>query len=115
MDSRTSTRRWPRAGDQVRFFLRIDHLVRRNRRHFVRKLLRSIVSYQRWGIARAVARHKGVRVYFKGGWRNDLSHQIALVEKGRRRVAIAVLTSGNPSQIYAQQTIEGIARRALRF
>jgi hypothetical protein len=103
------------AGDQVRFFLRIDHLVRRNRRHFVRKLLRSIVSYQRWGIPRALARHRGVRVYFKGGWRNDLSHQIALVQKGRRRVAIAILTAGNPSQVYAQQTIEGITRRALRF
>jgi hypothetical protein len=100
------------AADQARFFLSIDKLVPAAHRRYARKLLSSIVTSQRWGIARA-ARRERVKVFFKGGWRNGLTHQVALLERGGRRLALAVLTSGSPSMAYAQETIERIASRVL--
>ena len=81
-------------------------------RRYARKLLSSIVTSQRWGIARA-ARREHVKVFFKGGWRNGITHQVALLERGGRRLALAVLTSGSPSIAYAEETIERIASRVL--
>jgi hypothetical protein len=101
------------AADQSRLFLTIDQLVPRSHRRYARKLLSSIVSWQRWGIARA-ARRRHMRVFFKGGWRTGIDHQVALVERGRQRLALAVLTSGSPSAAYGQETIERIALRVLR-
>ena len=72
-------------------------------------LLSSVVSYQRWGIAPAAERHH-LTPYFKGGWRKGIAHQVALLRRGRRRIAIAVLTNG-PTQAYGRATIEGIAER----
>jgi hypothetical protein len=93
-------------------FLRIDRLVPPAHRHYARKLLSSIVPEQRWGIARA-ARREHVKIFFKGGWRNGITHQVALLERRRQRVALAVLTSGSPSMGYATETIERIATRII--
>jgi hypothetical protein len=101
------------AADQSRLFLQIDRLVPRSHRRYARKLLSSIVSWQRWGIARA-ARRRHMKVFFKGGWRTGIDHQVALLERGRQRLALAVLTSGSPSAAYGQETIERIALRVLR-
>ena len=98
--------------DQVRLFARIDRLVPRAHRLYLRRLLRSVTSPQRWGIA-AVADHRGWRVLFKGGWRTALAHQAALVEHGGRRVAISVMTDHNPSEQYGIDTIRGIAQRLI--
>jgi hypothetical protein len=100
------------AADQARLFLRIDKLVPPAHRRYARKLLSSIASPQRWGIA-PVARRKGIKIFFKGGWRNRITHQVALLERGGRRVALAVLTSGSPSMAYGMETIERIAARVL--
>jgi hypothetical protein len=58
------------------------------------------------------------RIFFKGGWRPEtagwLVHQAALVERGTRRVSIAVLTDHDRSREYGRATIRGIAKRALR-
>ena len=104
---------WITAADQARLFLRIDRLVPRAHRRYARKLLSSVVSLQRWGIAR-VARRRHMKVFFKGGWRTGILHQAALLERGRGRLALVVLTSGSPSEAYARETMERIAVRVLR-
>jgi hypothetical protein len=100
------------SADQARLFLRIDKLVPAAHRRYARKLLSSIVTPQRWGIARA-ARWAHAKVFFKGGWRDGITHQVALLERGGRRIALAVLTSGSPSIAYGEETIERIASRVL--
>jgi hypothetical protein len=67
---------------------------------------------QRWGIA-PVARRERMKIFFKGGWRTGITHQVALLERRDRRLALAVLTSGSPSIAYGEETIERIARRIL--
>lgn len=82
------------AADQVRFFFAMES----------------------WGIP-AVARPRGWRTYFKGGWRGtgrgQLVHQVARLERRGARVAIAVMTDGDPSMDYGIGTIEGVTRRLL--
>jgi hypothetical protein len=103
------------ARDQTRFFLAIDRLVPRRHRAYALGLLERIVPRQRWGVARAAPR--GWRLFFKGGWgsgRGLVDHQVALLIRGKRRIAVAVLTHGNPDHAYATETLEGVFRRLLR-
>jgi hypothetical protein len=108
--------RWPdaeiTAADQARFFLRVDRLVPPAHRALALALLSGIIAPHRWGIAR-VAHRRGLKAYFKGGWRQGLEHQAALIEGRGRRVALVVLTAGSPSAQYGRATEAGIARRAL--
>jgi hypothetical protein len=99
------------AADQARFFYRIDNLVPSRHRGYARYLLSTIVPEQRWGIAR-VARRRGYKIFFKGGWRHGINHQVALLEKDGRRFSLAVMT--NQSGVTGQRTEEGIASRILR-
>jgi hypothetical protein len=99
------------AHDQARLFLRIDRLAPRRHRAYLRELLGSIVPSQRWGIA-PVASERGFHIMFKGGWRTGIFHQVALLERDGRRVALAVLTSGTDHG-YGRETQWGIAARVL--
>lgn len=105
------------AADQAKFFLRVDKLVPPRSRSYARRLLSSIVSYQRWGFSRYSLR-RGWRTFFKGGWRTTglgaLVHEAALFERGRRRFSLVVLTDGNPSHEYGTETLRGVAQRIFR-
>jgi hypothetical protein len=100
------------AADQARFFLRIDRLVPRRHRAYARALLSGIVGPQRWGIA-PVAAQRRFAAFFKAGWRKRLVHQAALLERDGRRIALAVLTSGEPTVADGRTTVAGIATRLL--
>ena len=105
------------AEDQARFFARIDELVPARDRSFARRQLSTIIPEHRWGIPASVP--QGSTVLFKGGWVPDDTgawrvHQIARVERGARRLSIAVMTDENPSQPYGEDTVRGIAARLLK-
>jgi hypothetical protein len=103
------------VADQTRFFLHIDrHLPTRHRRYAMR-LLGSVVPSQRWGIARV--RPPGWALYFKGGWGSGTGwadHQVALLRRGQRRLALAILITSSPSHAYGNETLRGVAKRLLR-
>jgi D-alanyl-D-alanine dipeptidase len=109
---------WGNAGfsaeDQARLFNRIDRLVPKASRPYARGLLSSIVSYQRWGFSR-YSQAAGFKTFFKGGWRGTgagrLVHEAALFERGDTRIAMAVLTDGNPSHEHGTATLRGVAQR----
>lgn len=103
------------VADQTRFLLHIDRYVPRRHRRYALRLLGSIVPSQRWGIARV--RPRGWALYFKGGWGSGTGwadHQVALLRRGRRRMAVAILITSSPSHAYGKQTLRGIAARLLR-
>ena len=103
------------ADDQSRYFLRLPELVVPRHRAYARKLLAGIVGEQRWGIAKA--RPRGWKLYFKGGWGSGtgaVSHQVALLERGRQRVSVAIMTTGSPDHPYSEQTLRGVSSRLLR-
>ena len=103
------------AADQSRFFLHIDRFVVKRHRATAMRLLSRIVPSQRWGVGQVKPR--GFNLYFKGGWGSGsgaADHQVALLRNGRYRVAVAVMTTGNPSHGYAKQTLRGVFRRLLR-
>ena len=99
------------AHDQARLFMRIDRLTPRRHRGYFRRLLASIAPSQRWGIAPVAAR-RGFHVLFKGGWRIGIFHQVALLEREGKRVALAVLTR-SVDHGYGRETQAGIAARLL--
>jgi hypothetical protein len=99
------------AADQVRLFLGIDRLVPERHRAYARQLLSSVIAPQRWGIV-PVAQARHFKVFFKSGWREDIEHQVALLERFGRRIALAVLTSGE-SAADGRATEAGVASRVL--
>jgi hypothetical protein len=102
--------------DQARYFFEMESLIPRQFRHLARRLLSHIAAYESWGIP-AVGRPRGWTVFFKGGWRGtgrgQLVHQIARLQKPGKRVAIAVMTDGDPSMGYGIETIQGVTARLL--
>ena len=103
------------ARGQSRFFRRIERLMPRRHREYGLRLLNRIVPSQRWGIP--PVKPAGWTIHFKGGWGDGsgvVTHQVALLKRGDRRVSLAILTTGNPSHPYGTETIRGIAKRLLR-
>jgi hypothetical protein len=82
---------------------------------YARRLLASIVRSQRWGIPKAAP--PGWEVFFKGGWGSGtgrVTHQVAFLEAGERRIAVAIFTENSPSHAYGTETVRGVAARLLR-
>jgi beta-lactamase class A len=101
--------------DQVRFMYRLQRYVPKRHRPYDRYLLSHVVRPQRWGVGRAVPR--GWKLFLKGGWGSGsgrVDHQVALLKRGRKRVALAIFTEFNPSHAYGKRTLRGVARRLLR-
>jgi hypothetical protein len=106
--SRTSPR------DQARFMYRLDSYIPKEHRPYARYLLSHIVRSQRWGIGRVAPR--GWSLFFKGGWGSGsgrVDHQVALLEHGRERVALAIFTQFDPDHSYGKRTLRGVAARLL--
>lgn len=100
------------ARDQARFFSRIDELLPRRHRRYALRLLRTIVSSQRWGVGKVP--HPGWRLHFKGGWGSGtglVDHQSALLTSGRAQVSLAITTRFNPDHGYGKETLRRVARR----
>jgi hypothetical protein len=105
------------AGGQARFLYTLEDYIPKRHRSYALRLMASIVASQRWGIPPTVP--KGWRVHFKGGWAPNEAgewkiNQVALLRRGDRRLALTVLTQGNPSASYGHATVRGIAHRLLR-
>jgi hypothetical protein len=102
------------AADQARFFRDMDHYLPQRFRAFARNLLETVVAAQSWGIP-AAARPLGWRVFFKVGGRSTgigrLIHQAARLEMDGERIGIAVLTDGDPSFTYGEDTVFGVGQR----
>jgi hypothetical protein len=105
------------AEDQARFMWRFDRLTPARNRSYARRLLASIVPWQRWGFSR-LSLAAGWKTFFKGGWRRTgrgrLVHEVALFERRKRRFSLAVLTDGNPSMGYGTATLRGVAARLFK-
>ena len=103
------------ATDQARWFLQLPQRVPGRHRAYAMDLLRTIIPEQRWGIAQV--RPRGWTLHFKGGWgagAGAVSHQVALLRRGRERVALAIMTDGSPTPEYGRETLRGVALRLLR-
>lgn len=102
------------AADQARFFYVQDELIPLRFLAYARWLLSGIEPDQSWGVP-AVARPR-FGVYFKGGWlpqSEGLVDQAARLERDGTRFSVAVMTTGDPSMDYGEQTIAGVAARLL--
>jgi hypothetical protein len=101
------------AADQARFFSLLQTLIPAQFYGYARGLLMGIEPSQSWGVP-AVARPRW-QVFFKGGWlpMERVFNQVARLERPGITFTIAVLTSGEPSMAYGEQTIEGVAGAVL--
>jgi hypothetical protein len=101
------------AADLARFFFHQDALIPPRFDGYARQLLSSIEPSQSWGVP-AVARPE-FAVYFKGGWlfEEGVVNQASRLERPHITFAVAVLSTGDPSLAYGQQTIAGVAARLL--
>jgi D-alanyl-D-alanine carboxypeptidase len=102
------------ARDQVRFFFRLDRYVPERHEGYARYLLAHIVESQRWGIGRVY--RPNWKFFFKGGWGSGtgwVNHQVAFLERGNLRIAIAIMTRDSPSHDYGSQTLREVAERLL--
>jgi hypothetical protein len=107
-ESRTSPR------DQVRFMDHLMSFIPRDHRPYAMYLLSHVIRSQRWGIGRVVP--CGWRLYLKGGWGSGsgrVDHQVALLRRGPRRIALALFTQFDPDHAYGKRTLQGLARLLL--
>ena len=105
------------TNDQALLMAHLSTAVYRRYYAYARSLLSSVVSWESWGIPQ-VARMRGWKVFFKGGWRGtdrgQLIHEVARLERRGQTIAICVMTDGDPSSAYGEETVLGIAQRLLR-
>ncbi len=101
------------AIDQARLFFMLDQLIPSRFYGYARYLMSTIEPSQSWGVP-PVARPRW-EVFFKTGAlpERGLFNEVARLQRGRRTFTVAVLTDGDPSMGYGEQTIEGVAAALL--
>jgi hypothetical protein len=102
------------AADQARFFYEQDSLIPAPFVAYARGLLSGISADQSWGIPAAA--RPAFEVFFKGGWLPETGwtvNQAARLERPGQTFALSVLTSGDPSMVYGEQTLQGATARLL--
>lgn len=101
------------AADQARFLFALPRLVPARFYGYATYLMSGIEPSQSWGIP-PVARPRW-QVLFKTGWlpEEGVFTEVARLERHGIAFSIAVLTAGEPSMAYGEQTIEGVAARLL--
>lgn len=100
--------------DQARFMFHLGAFIPGRHRRYARHLLSHVVPEQRWGIGRVAPR--GWHLFFKGGWGSGtglVDHQIVLLTRRHRRIAIAVFTRFQPDHDYGKKTLRGVFARLL--
>jgi hypothetical protein len=99
--------------DQARYLFSMDSMIPPEFRGYARFLLSTIEPSQSWSIP-AVARPHHYAVFFKDGSEptglGQLVHQVARLERPDRTFAMAVMTDGDPSMQYGEDTISGVAQ-----
>ena len=97
------------AADQARFFFALERLIPPRFSGYARGLLSGIEPSQSWGIP-PVARPRW-QVFFKTGQlpSEGLFNEVGRLERPGVTFTIAVLTTGDPSMEYGEQTIHGVA------
>ncbi|MGH2735149.1 MAG: serine hydrolase, partial [Actinomycetota bacterium] len=104
------------AADQARLMFRLKRFIPEHHWRYALYLLSHVIGPQRWGVGRVDT--SPWRKFFKGGWGSGsgaVDHQVALIKRRNgRRVAIAVMTTDNPSHDYAKRTLRGVFARLLR-
>lgn len=103
------------ATEQARYFFHLGRYIPKRHRDYARYLLSHIVRSQRWGIAKV--HRPDWDLYFKSGWGSGtgaVSHQVAFLEKGSRRIAVAIMITDSPSHAYSIETLRGVAKRLLK-
>jgi hypothetical protein len=102
------------AREQARFFYRLETFIPKRHRAYAMHLLTKVVDWQRWGIPPVAP--QGWKLHFKGGWSGAPSwrvNQVILLRNPPRRLSIAILTREQPSMVYGEESITGVAKRLL--
>jgi beta-lactamase class A len=104
------------AADQARFLAHVERFVPERHEGYALRLLARVIEGQRWGIPEVLPNDWSV--HFKGGWypvdgAGWRVNQAATLRRGPRNLGIAVLSDGDPSFEYGQETVRGVAKRLL--
>jgi Beta-lactamase enzyme family len=104
------------AIDQARLFFMLDRLIPQRFYGYARYLMSTIEPSQSWGIP-PVARggRDPFQIFFKTGAlpSEGLFNEAARLERPGVTITIAVLTTGDPSMSYGEETIQGVAAALL--
>ena len=102
------------AAEQTRFMFDLEDFIPDRHDRYARYLLSHVIKPQRWGIGDLTK--PNWRFFFKGGWGSgtgEVCHQVAFIERGDMRIAIAVMITDSPNHAYATDTLRGTFARLL--
>jgi beta-lactamase class A len=105
------------AADQIlllRQIIQPNRFLNETQRNFALQLMENVTASERWGISGGVA--PGTTIALKNGWLplNDAAtdwqiNSVGWISGSGRNYLAAVLTTGNPTEQYGIDTIEGLS------